>query len=141
MRVFNRILGLLVASAGVGLAGWAPPVFELLSGRALPTPVATDETAMVIWSGVAFVRVFGAALVGLGAALWASNAAIPKPRVIQASLFVSFIFAGLIVWTQQVAIWANAVGWALVTLFFLLAIVTGITLVRPGRRAVPSAAA
>ena len=139
MRVFNRILGLLVVAAGAGLAGWAPPVFELLSGRALPAPVSTDQTAMVIWSGVAFARVFGAALVGIGAALWASNAQSPSPRVIQASLFVSFVFAGLIVSAQQVAIWTNAVGWALVTLFFLLAMITGITLVRSSRRVMPAA--
>jgi hypothetical protein len=141
MRVFNRILGLLVVAVGFGLAGWAPPVFELLSGRALPAPVTTDQTAMVIWSGVAFARVFGAALVAIGAALWASHAQSPEPRVMQASLFLSFVFAGLIVSAQQVAIWANAVGWTLVTLFFLLALITGIPLVRSGRRAIPTAAA
>ena len=46
---------------------------ELLSGRALPAPVVTDQTAMAIRSGVAFVRVFGAALLGVVAALWASK--------------------------------------------------------------------
>jgi hypothetical protein len=141
MRAFNRILGLLVVAAGLGLAGWAPPIFELLSGQALPSPVATDGTAMAIWSGVAFVRVLGAAMVGIGAALWASHAPTPTPRGVQASLFVSFVFAGLIVSAQQIAIWANAVGWALVTGFSLLALITGITLVRSGRDSVPGGAA
>ncbi|HYT68401.1 MAG TPA: hypothetical protein VEL51_18390 [Vicinamibacterales bacterium] len=141
MRLLNRTLGCLVALIGLGLAGWAPPAFEVLSGRVLPTPVASDQVAMTVWSGVAFVRVFGAILFGAGAVCWASNAQIPKTRVIQASLFVSFVLAGLIVSAQQVAIWANAVGWVLAGLFCALAAATGIPLVRPGRRATSNAAA
>jgi hypothetical protein len=144
MRVLNRILGLLVAMVGFGLAGWAPPAFELLSGHSLPIPVlsghslpipvATDPAAMTAWSGVAFVRVFGAVLFGIGATLWASNARTPRPRVLHAILFVSFVFAGLIVWAQQVAIWGNTVGWALVALFGALAISTGVALAWSGNR-------
>ena len=92
---------------------------------------------MAIWSGVAFVRVFGAALFGLGAALWASNSPAPRPRLTQAVLFVSFVFGGLIVWAQQVAIWANETGWALVVLFFVLAAISGIGLVRATPQTIP----
>jgi hypothetical protein len=94
---------------------------------------------MVIWSGVAFVRVFGAVLFSLGAALWANSARISQPRVTQTVLFVSCVFAGLIVWSQQVAIWTNAVGWVLVGLFFALAATTGVGLLTGSRPAASSA--
>jgi len=134
MRVLIRILGFLVASLGFGLALWGPPAFERLSGHSLPIPVATDPAAMTVWSGVAFVRVFGAVLFGIGATLWASHARNPRPRALHAVLFVSFLFAGLIVWAQQVAIWGNTVGWVLVGVFGALAISTGIALARSDNR-------
>jgi hypothetical protein len=124
------VLGLVVMSVGLGLAGWAPPAFEMLSGQVLPAPVAANEAAMAVWSGIAFVRVFGAVLFGMGAVLWTSNARVPRPRATQGVLFVSSAFAGLVVAAQQVAIWANAVGWTLVGFFAALTIITGIGLWR-----------
>ena len=125
MRLLSRFIGLVVMSVGLGLAGWAPAAFEVLSGQVLPAPVATDQAAMAVWSGVAFVRVFGAILFGMGAVLWTSNARVPRPRATQGVLFVSSAFAGLVVTAQQVAIWANAVGWTLVGFFAALTVVTG----------------
>ena len=130
MQLVNRALGLLVAVIGVGLALWAPPAFEMLTGHRLPFPAANDGAAMVVWSGVAFLRVFGAVLFGIGAVLWSSNARAATSRGIRLALFLSSVFASLLVWSQQVAIWANSVGWALVGLFGVLAITTGLLLLQ-----------
>jgi len=124
MRLINRMAGSVVALVGLLLAGWAPPAFELLSGRALPLPVASDPTAMTIWSGVAFVRVLGALLVSVGLILWAANARAPRPRVFQAIVCAGALFAALITSAQQIAIWTNAVGWALVGLFGVIATIS-----------------
>ena len=128
MRVLNRVMGGLVAVLGFVIAGWAPLAFEVLSGRALPAPVASDQAAMTVWSGVAFVRAFGAVLFGIGAVLWAANARTPRPRITHAALFLSAVFAALIVAVQQVAIWSNATGWALVSVFAAMTIVSGLRL-------------
>jgi hypothetical protein len=132
MRWMNSILGLIIMAAGFSLAGWAPLAFEVFSGRTLPVPVPTDATAMTIWSGVAFVRVFGAVFFGLGAVLWGSHTRTLGPRATQKALFVSSAFATLVVLAQQVAIWSNAVGVALVGLLCALMIVSGINLLRSG---------
>ena len=135
MRRLNRVLGLFVAILGVGLALWAPAGFERLTGQPLPVPAANDQAAMIAWSGVAFVRVFGAVLLAIGAALWASTTGAAT-RGVQLALCLSAAFAGVIVWAQQVAIWANSVGWALVALFGVLAISSGLLFLRPNERLV-----
>jgi hypothetical protein len=130
MQTISRVLGVVVAALGLFLAGWAPVVFASLSGHALPAPVASSETAMSVWSGVAFARVFGALVFAVGAVLWASTAPVAKARSIHVALLAGFAFATLMVWSQQVAIWANAVGWSLVGLFGVLTLLTAVTLVR-----------
>ena len=134
MRALNRGVGIVVALLGFGLAAWAPLFFSSLSGHPLPNPVATNSLAMAIWSGVAFARAFGAVLVGVGAVLWASNATGDRPQLVQRLLCASFIFATLIAWIQQVAIWSGPIGWALVGLFGGLAIVTALGLRQPQRQ-------
>jgi hypothetical protein len=130
MRWMNGILGLVIMAVGLSLAGWAPRAFEVFSGRTLPAPVSTDATAMAIWSGVAFVRVFGAVFFGLGAVLWGSHTRTLGPRATQKALFASSAFATLVVLAQQVAIWSNAVGVVLVGLLCALMIVSGVNLLR-----------
>ncbi len=126
MRMLNRVLGLLVAAIGMAVAGFGPSVFEALSGRTLPAPIGGDRDAMVVWSGVAFARAFGAVVFGIGAALWAVNASAPRQRAVHLSFFVGFLFAALIVWSQQTSIWTGSTGWALVALFAALAAVSAV---------------
>src|SRR5262245_42363239 len=121
MRVLNGAVGILVAAAGGWIALWAPPAFETLTGSTLPVPAAAEPAAMAVWSGVAFLRVVGAVLFGIGVVLWAASAPVVNPRRVQTALLISSAFAGLVTWAQQVAIWTNAVGWGLVGLFGVLA--------------------
>ena len=73
MRRLNLTLGILTVVVGLSIASWGPAAFEMVTGHDLPIPQSGDAVAMTIWSGVAFVRVFGAVLLGLGALLWAAN--------------------------------------------------------------------
>ncbi len=131
MRMLNRILGLLAAAIGMAIAGFGPSVFELVSGRALPAPLGGDRDAMLVWSGVAFVRAFGAVLFAIGAALWATSGPVLKPRAIHGAFFIGFLFAALILWSQQSSVWSGAAGWTLVLLFFALAAVSLLRLMAP----------
>jgi hypothetical protein len=126
MRMLNRILGLLVAAIGMVIAGFGPSVFEAVSGRALPAPIGGDPDAMVAWSGVAFARAFGAVLFGIGTVLWAVNARSPRARSIHMACLVGFLFAALIVWSQQTSIWTGSAGWALLALFAALAAISAV---------------
>jgi hypothetical protein len=133
MRLLNRVLGAVVATTGLVLTGWAPGVFTLLTQQQLPPAVSSDSAAMAVWSGVAFVRVFGGVLFGVGAVLWVTNASVVRVRAVQTTLFFSFALATAVVAAQQIAIWTNGVGWALAGLFAALAIATGVRLAPAGR--------
>jgi hypothetical protein len=133
MRVINRSLGCLGVAVGLALAGWAPPILGLLTGQPMPVPVASDPQAMAVWSGVAFARVCGAVLAGLGAVLFASSAPVVRPRNVTASLFASSLLATAVVVAQQVAIWTNAVGWTLAGLFGFFTVATAMQLIRVSR--------
>jgi hypothetical protein len=111
-------------------------VFGLVTGLPLPAPVASDKTAMMVWSGLAFVRIVGALLTGIGAVLWTVNAARPRAETLQTVLCGTAIFAALITSAQQVAIWSNSIGWLLVALFGAIAAVSGLRL----RRTAPTLA-
>ena len=126
MRLLNRISGLLVAAVGMLVAGFGPSVYEAAAGRPLPTPIAGDRDAMAVWSGVAFARAFGAVTFGIGAVLWAASAPAPRPRAIHGAFFLGFLFAALIVWSQQATIWTGPIGLALVVLFGALAAISGL---------------
>ena len=97
-----------------------------MTGLPLPAPVASDKTAMMVWSGLAFVRIFGAVLTGIEGLLWTVNAARPRAETLQMVICGTAIFAALVTWAQQVAIWSNSIGWLLVALFGAVAAVSGL---------------
>ena len=131
MRMLNRILGLIVAAVGMVIAGFGSSVFEAVSGRALPAPIGGNPDAVVAWSGVAFARAFGAVLFGLGAVLWAVSARSPRARSIHMACLAAFLFAALIVWSQQASIWTGSAGWALLALFAALAAISAVRAFTP----------
>jgi len=117
----NRVLGLLVAASGVVAASWGPRVFEFVSGQVLPPPAANDPAAMAAWSGVAFLRVLGALLLGFGALLWVASGGMASARRIHVVVLAMSAFAVLILTAQQIAIWTNGTGWFLAGLFAVVA--------------------
>ncbi len=115
---------------GFVLASWGPIVFKMVSGFPVPPARAEDPAAMLVWSGVAFARVFGAALMGLGAVLLASTRASGRDRAIGVALCLSSTFAALVTAAQQRAIWSSRNGLILVAMFGLIALAAGIATLR-----------
>ena len=136
MRMVNAVCGLAVALTGLVAALWAPPVFEMFIGRPLPAPVGTDELAMTIWAGVAFLRVFGAAVFTVGAVVYAMNTGSSGSLRIRGAVVRGSGFATLMALAQQTAIWDAPIGWLVVGMFLALAIVSGRGLLGPKKLSV-----
>lgn len=127
-----RVLGVVVVVFGFYLS-WvgAPLMFEDLSGHELPAPRAESATSMTAWSGVAFLRLAGVAVLCLGAVMAASGSR--RPYAVYAALAVSAAWAVVVVSIQQVAIWDGTGGVVFAALFAAIAIVNGATALA-GRR-------
>jgi hypothetical protein len=132
MRRINQVLGIVTMVIGFVIASAGPEVFlAVIGGTTLPKPVADNPAAMTIWAGVAFARAFGAALLVLGAVLWAANRAQQNvSNSDSVACFCAAAFATFVVWAQQNAIWTTNVGFIFVALIAVIAISSGAGLVR-----------
>lgn len=131
MRLLSKMIAMLTMVTGLGMALYGNLVFEVVSGHALPVPVAEDSDAMAIWSGVAFARIAGAAILCLGAVLWAANQAPQRESLMHRTLFWPAVLATLVTLSQQEAIWSATSGVVLVGLFAVIAVTTGIRWLSP----------
>jgi hypothetical protein len=79
---------------------------------------------MTVWAGISFLRLFGAALFGVGMVslfthgLSSAEAQKAVSRGLFAATVVIFVFAFI----QQTAIWCTTAGWLTVGLLLLLAL-------------------
>ena len=122
MRRLGQVVGIVVTILGLWIALWgAHHIFQLMLGSALPWQ-AGDPVPMTIFTGIAFVRVFGAVLVGLGAVLWAVQRERNRERTIKAALFGSALLATLVAVAQQIAIWSGTFGYVLIGALVLVAV-------------------
>ncbi len=128
MRRLGQVVGIIVAILGLWIALWgAHNIFHLMLGSALPWQ-AGDPVPMTIFTGIAFVRVFGAVLMGLGAVLWAVQRRRNRERTIKAALFASALLATLVAIAQQIAIWSGSFGYVLIGALILVAVVSAVGL-------------
>jgi hypothetical protein len=124
MRRLGHVVGIVVTILGLWIALWgAHDIFQLMLGSALPWQ-AGDPVPMTIFTGIAFVRVFGAVLMGLGAVLWATQRQRNRERTIKAALFASALLATLVAIAQQIAIWSGMFGYVLIGALVLVALVS-----------------
>lgn len=122
MRHLGQGVGIAVAVLGLWIALWgAHVIFRLMLGSALPWE-ANDPVPMTTWTGIAFVRVFGAVLLGLGTVLWAVQRERNRERAIKIALLVSALLAALVAVAQQIAIWSGSFGYVLIGALVLVAI-------------------
>ncbi|MFN0179607.1 MAG: hypothetical protein ACKVZ0_12485 [Gemmatimonadales bacterium] len=94
--------------------------FEVISGRVLPVPDGGDSGAMLVWSGVGFLRVLGAALAVLGSVTAAYDPAAATPSLVGRVLAVTAGFATVVTAAQVQAIWGVGPGLLLVFVFGVL---------------------
>jgi hypothetical protein len=111
-RTFVVTCGTLLTLAGLALSirGGAPETLRLFGVGTLPPPAAGEPA----WVGLAFMRVFGAALAGLGlTTIGASRLRGEAARVLGAPLAIGLAVLGLVTFTQALAIWSTPAAWLL----------------------------
>lgn len=122
MRKVNGVVAIGVLLLGIALAGWGPMLFSLVSGSEVPPALPGDVASMTSWSGFALLRIFGAALIVLGALLWTLARRPLDPHGISRALAWSSSIGALIALAQAKAILPTMLGLFVVLPFLALAI-------------------
>ena len=122
MKMLITIFSIVVMGLGLALSGWGPSAFEYLTGYEVPTPDGSDPHAMTVWSGIAFVRVFGALLFGLGAILLAI-ALRHDSLTVERAVFATCLYAGAVAGIQAQSIWNGWWGFVLAALLLAVGVV------------------
>jgi hypothetical protein len=126
----SRAIGLVTMLIGFFVALWGPAVFQWVTGQPLPAPTSLDASAMTPWAGVAFARAFGAAVLGVGAFLWAMNRPENKQNRTSIAPVIAAVFGALVIAAQQQAIWETSAGLVFVALSGVIAITSGVAFFR-----------
>jgi len=90
-----------------------------------------------LWFQLSFMRMFAAAIAGLGAIVLWSASRLSSEQLRSFITLVAFVLGGLgfVSATQQIAIWSSTAGWLLAALFLSLAFVYGVSSAFVPRRA------
>lgn len=122
MKLNNLLLAnaLLFLALGIAFALYGPLVMAFFS-----FPELLENNVMAYWITASFVRLFGAALFGLGLLLWAVQGAIKEAspaaqRSVLTAMLLANGMAAFVALTQQVSIWQSTTGWVTCGLFLLL---------------------
>ena len=117
-RTLVTVSGSLLSISGLIILVMAgnPMLMSLFGSRALPAPVAGDAG----WVGVAFTRLFGAALASLGLVMMATRPlSDTAAKTIGGPLFAGLGLLTLVAVIQAQAIWNAPAGWALATVLLV----------------------
>ena len=119
IRLASAVLGLLGLVLLIS-TGWIAAALGAVGAGA---PGAVDSASMAFWFQLAFMRLFGTAIIGLGAILWwcLSHLTSDQQSSLLKVLSVALAFLALVTVVQQVAIWDSAAGWALAGTLLILA--------------------
>lgn len=93
---------------------------------------ASDPTSMAFWFQLAFMRLFGTALIGLGAILLWCHSHLADAQHSSLVRVLSVVLGALALMTvgQQIAIWNSIAGWVLAGTFLLTATTCVVSTVR-----------
>ncbi|RPI26863.1 MAG: hypothetical protein EHM61_10430 [Acidobacteria bacterium] len=122
LQMLVTLTGALLIGFGFVFLFWGPMTLSLFGASHLPTPVVSDEAAMQVWSAVAFTRLFGATLLGLGVVIWLLRSAVLLVGTRKLAGVIASIFGilSLTVLIQQLAVWRTSAGWAMLLVLLLL---------------------
>ncbi len=138
-RTIMQLGAVLLMALGVFLAGWGPLILPILGIPPLPAPDPQAAEAIGIWKLAAFVRLFGAAVLGLGLMIWAMRGvgdAVTVRRVARSAALANGLIL-ILVLTQQLAIWSSVSGVALVGFFAVTTALFGLASLGPRAVAQP----
>lgn len=130
----TRLASLVLIVLGIVLAGWGPMVAPAFGVPAGPAPELAGSGSTGWWGLAAFVRLFGAVLLVLGAVLWAVRPSVGEVgrKRFAATMAVALLLTGLVALLQQIAVWETTAGLALAALFVVLGLAYGWTAYRVG---------
>lgn len=122
------ISGGILVILGLLFAGWGPMLLHLYGVALFPQSSPLTEEARMLWAGASFSRLFGAALLGLGAvSFFARYLETPQAqRVICPGLILGTAAMTLMASLQQIVVWQTPTGWITVAGFALLTVGYGI---------------
>ena len=121
---FKRLMGVTsVTAIGFGFYSLTGPFLSAFFGAARrPEAVAGD----VVWSGIGFMRMFGALLIGIGMLAWFTRTVtdVDARRHLSAGLFAANGAGFLMAIMQQTSIWDQRTGWLVVSVLLLLSVMS-----------------
>jgi hypothetical protein len=116
-RNIIRSGGAILAGIGTILLIATGPVASALGalGGGDAVAGASDPVSLTFWFQLAFMRLFGAAVIGLGVVLFwcASHLTLAQHRSLARLLSVVLGGLSLLTLVQQIAIWNSGAGWVL----------------------------
>jgi uncharacterized membrane protein len=114
--------GFVLITLGLLLAGWGPLILSLYGVHIFPQTSPLTEEGQTLWAGASFSRLFGGALLGLGAvSFFARYLEAPQARrTITPGLMIATAAMTLMAAAQQVIVWQTPTGWITVAGFALL---------------------
>jgi hypothetical protein len=134
-RTLLQLGAVLLMALGAFLTGWGPLILPSLGIPPLPLPDPQAPQAIGLWKVIAFIRLFGAAVLGLGLVVWALRGVedgVALRRVARGMAIATGLILGTIL-IQQVAVWSTWPGVALAAFFALMTMLYGLASL--GRRA------
>ena len=125
LTLLITINAILFIAFGIAFALYGPLMMAFF---AIPEMTGIDVQAY--WQMAAFVRMFGAALLGFGLLLWSIRSIIegvaPEARRgILFALLLAYIIAAIVSITQQSSIWLSPAGWITTGVFVALILAYG----------------
>jgi len=111
---------LLFLALGIAFALYGPLMMAFFS-----FPDLLEDNVIAYWITASFVRLFGAALFGMGLLLWAVQGALKgaspeAQRSMLAAMLLANGMAAFVSLTQQITVWQSTAGWLVCGLFLLL---------------------
>ena len=131
-----RFVGAAVCAVGMVLLIATGLVASALGGRGGGAVAgASDPASMAFWFQLAFMRLFGTALIGLGIVMLWCQSHLTNPQRSSLAKVLSVVLGALAFMTvvQQIAIWNANAGWVLSGTLLLTATACAVSTVRDGR--------
>ena len=122
LQTLVTLTAALLIGFGFVFLFWGPMMLSLFGAGQLPTPVVSDDAAMQVWTALAFARLFGATLLGLGIVIWLLRSAVLwlGTRKLAGVIASTLTILSLTVLIQQLAVWRTSAGWAMLLILLLL---------------------